>query len=121
MICKGLTSQLGLAVVAVLLLALGAAAFAHRIPSPQNAALDAYVLAGGDIATLCGKTGGGRKTGLTECPVCQMTGAAALPDPVSLAHDADLVVVVAVLASRESRAARPVRDPGRGLRAPPPV
>ena len=136
MICRGLTSQLGLAVVAVLVFAVGAMGFgpfgpagraaafqtaAFQTAAFETAALRAYVLAGGDRAAICGKAAEQRRCDHPACPACHLSGAAALPDTVPPPQPADLRLLADVAAPRESRIARQVRDPGRGLRAPPRV
>ncbi len=108
-----------LAFLAVLTFALVATGFAHRLPSTDDVAVDAFVLAGGDLADLCadGKSDGHQNH--RDCPACQMSGTADLPPVTSSVHDADLVFVAEVVAPRASRAVREVADPALGLRAPP--
>ena len=108
-----------LAVVAVLAFALVATGLAHRLPSPDGAALQAFVLAGGDLAGLCTDAEGTGATAKGDCPACRIAAAANLPAAAPLPHDADLILLATITAPRESRAVRPVLDPAHGLRAPP--
>lgn len=103
--------------VAVLLIALTAVGFAHRMPTAQNISAEAYVLAGGSLADLCSDSDG--MIAGADCPACHLVGAAALPEPQPAIRDADLIFVAEVVAPRESRALSMVLDPARGLRAPP--
>lgn len=108
-----------LALLAVLTVALVATGFAHRMPSTDDASLTAYVLAGGDLAELCGDLDGDGLPDHSDCPACQITGNADLPPASLTLRAADLAFVAQVVAPRESRAVRMVLDPARGLRAPP--
>lgn len=103
--------------LAAVTLALVATGFAHRVPTPDQAALEAFVLAGGDAADLC--SGADGLPDHPDCPACHIAGAAVLLAANSVVHDADLVFVAKVVAPRASRAVRAVLDPARGLRAPP--
>lgn len=108
-----------LILLTALTVALVATAFAHRMPSGDDTALQAFVLAGGDLADLCTDPDGDGPAAAVHCPACQIAGAVYLP-PASLGlRDADLIFVAAVVAPRESRAVRAVLDPARGMRAPP--
>ena len=111
----------GLAVVLLLACSLLATGFAHRVPGVAQAAFQAYVLAGGGAADLCiaGTGTGGDRHGHDQCPVCHLTGSAVLPDATPGIRDADLTFLAHVVQPCESRALRMVRDPARGLRAPP--
>lgn len=108
-----------LAVMVVLALALVATGFGHRMPSAGDLAQESYILAGGDLAGLCGDADGNGLPDHIDCPACHLTGNALPPDAPPALRDAGLVLLATVTAPRESRAARPVRDPARGLRAPP--
>jgi hypothetical protein len=107
------------ALVVAFAIALIATGFGHRIPSQADAAVEAYVLAGGDLADLCA---GADVDGLPDhgdCPACHIVATAELPEASLTLHDADLVFVAKVVAPRQSRAVRMVLDPARGMRAPP--
>ena len=92
---------------------------AHRMQSADSMALDAFVLAGGDLADLCDEPGGNGVGGRSDCPACHVAGTADVPAPALVPRKAELIVLAAVSAPRESRAQRPVRDPGHAMRAPP--
>ena len=105
--------------VTVMTLALVATGFAHRIPTAQDAMIQSYVLAGGDLADLCADTNGDGLPDHADCPACHIVASAELLDADLTLHDADLAFVAKVVAPRESRALRMVLDPARGMRAPP--
>ena len=107
------------ALMVLLTVALVATGFGHRMPSGTDTAIEAYVLAGGTAADLCGSPGDEGTLTQRDCPACQIVGAAALPDAPASIIQADLVFVATVIAPRESRALQRVLDPGRGMRAPP--
>ncbi|GHG96534.1 hypothetical protein [Pseudodonghicola xiamenensis] len=107
----------GVLLVMVLTIATGALGFAHRLPSADQQALDAYVLAGGNPADICGGAGGNRDD--HHCPACSLTGAVVPPDPVGLVHRAEYHYIAQIITPRENRAVRAVLDPALGLRAPP--
>ena len=103
--------------VALLTLALAATGFGHRMPTAQDAQLEVIAQMGG-LAEICADLNG---DGIPDddCPVCHLTGGAALPPATPSFIRADLAFVAEVAAPRESRAIRAVLDPARGLRAPP--
>lgn len=106
-------------VLTLLTIALVATGFAHRLPSADSAAMDAYVLAGGSLDDLCRDIDGDGKPDHGKCPACQIVGGAALTTgPVTL-HAAALRIVATVAAPGESRAVRAVQDPAHASRAPP--
>ena len=107
------------AVVAAFAIALTVTGFGHRIPSQADAAEQAYVLAGGDLADICGDIDGDGLPDHADCPACHIVATADLPASNLTLHDADLAFVAKVVAPRESRAVRVVLDPARGMRAPP--
>lgn len=113
---RGVPSWLGLALVAVLTLALVATGLAHRLPNP---AMEAYAAAGGDLNDLCGGTDGTSDMQGSDCPACHIAGAVILPSPAPAVRAADLVFVAEVVAPRESRALRHLDDPTRASRGPP--
>lgn len=107
-----------IALTLALLFALVGIGFAHRAPQPEEAAKLAFLMAGGSLADLCHDGGDDGQPG-RDCPACHLPAVvmvAALDVPVRVA---DLAFVAKVVAPRASRAARVVRDPGHGLRAPP--
>jgi hypothetical protein len=108
-----------LLVLAALTVALVATGFAHRLPSADDAALQAFLLTGGDLADLCSDADGDGRADHDDCPACQIAGGADLPPATLRLRDADLVFVATIVAPRESRAVRRILDPSRGLRAPP--
>jgi hypothetical protein len=107
------------AVVAAFAIALVATGFGHRIPSQSDAAEQAYVLAGGDLADICGDIDEDGLPDHADCPACHIVASADLPASNLTLRDADLAFVAKVVAPRESRAVRGVLDPARGMRAPP--
>ena len=110
---------LGLALVAALTVALAATGFGHRMPSDQQLAMDAYTLAGGKLADLCGGTDGSGTMAHQECPACHIAGAMVMPETAAAVRAADLVFVAEIVAPRESRALRHLAYPARTSRAPP--
>lgn len=108
----------GLAVVLALTLALVATGFAHHTPTADDAAKTAFLLAGGTAADLCDDMGDDLG-GSGDCPVCHLTATAVLPAADLPLLQAALEFERVVVAPRENRAARMVRDPARGMRAPP--
>ncbi|WP_106472571.1 hypothetical protein [Pukyongiella litopenaei] len=99
--------------------ALVATAYAHRIPNASDIAIEAYVLAGGDIANICGDPGSDNTVAHPDCPACRIAGSVLLPDAPQSMTDIDFVFVATVVAPRERRAILTVLDPARGMRAPP--
>ncbi|MCU0904086.1 MAG: hypothetical protein MUE83_09455 [Tabrizicola sp.] len=99
--------------------ALSATGFAHHVPSKNESALQAYVLAGGDLGDLCADEDGDGLPDHADCPACHIVASLDLPAADLTLRDADLAFVVKVVAPRESRAVRGVLDPARGMRAPP--
>jgi hypothetical protein len=79
----------------------------------------AFVLAAGDRADICsdGEDTGHRGHG--DCLACQLVGAPAIPGSDARLVLSEMPVVLRVVPTRESRSIRKVRDPCRGLRAPP--
>jgi hypothetical protein len=102
-----------------LAVAFAATGFAHRIPTVEDAFLQSYLLAGGDLADLCMDADGDGLPEHADCPACHIVATADLPGANLTLHDADLAFVAKVVAPRESRAVRGVLDPARGMRAPP--
>lgn len=100
-------------------IALALTGFIHHVPTTDEAARAAFALASGDLDDVCGDPDAPGQTGHPDCPACHIVGTATVP-PVSISlRDADLILVARVIAPRESRAARTVLDPARGMRAPP--
>ena len=113
------TRFIGLALFSMLVAALVASGAGHRFASADSVALDAYVLAGGDLADLCDETGGAGMDGQSGCPACHIVGTAEVPMPGLVLRKAEVRLGAAGTAPRESRAQRQVLDPGHALRAPP--
>ena len=113
------TGSIGLALLSMLVAALMVSGAAHRMPTADSVALDAFVLAGGDLADLCGEPGGKGMGGQSDCPACHGVGTAEIAAPGLVPRKAELIVEAAMTAPQESRTRRPVRDPGHAMRAPP--
>ncbi len=109
----------GLALVALLTVALVATAFAHRLPSPQDQALQAYVASGGLMADLCTEPGEEGSHPSSDCPACQIASNLLPPMTAPALRKADLVFVATVVAPRESRALRHLPDPAHSSQSPP--
>ena len=107
-----------IALMLALTFALVGVGFAHRVPHPDDAGKIAFLMAGGTLGDVC-HDGGDDGAAKGDCPACHLQAAMMLPDSTPSIRQADLVFVAKVVAPRESRAARRVRDPARGLRAPP--
>ena len=105
-----------LALVAFVALALAATGFGHHLPKAQDLAREAYVLAGGSAADLCGTTSA---VGRGDCPACQITGGTDLPPQALAPHPADLRLILALAAPRVSSAIIPAPGQGPGPRGPP--
>lgn len=107
----------GLVLWPVLALALAMAGFARPVPNAALSALEAFALAGGDIAALCGDGDG--RADHDGCPACHVAGVALLPDAGRAPNALDLRFGEPTTAPR-ARAAAPGRiDPAHRLRAPP--
>ncbi|MFP1645773.1 hypothetical protein [Pontitalea aquivivens] len=113
------SSLSGLAVVVAVAFALLATGFAHRAPTVDDALLEAYALSYGSVETLCGDIDGDGVADRSACSACRIVGVTNLPVADLSLRDADLIVIATVVAPRANRAARMVRDPALGLRAPP--
>lgn len=109
----------GMVLLAVLTLALVATGFAHRLPSQQDSAVQAYLAAGGTLADLCADTNGNGDIGHPDCIACQIASTLMPSSGTLTLRAADLVFVAAVVAPRESRALRHVPDPARSSQSPP--
>lgn len=109
---------IGIVLTLVLGVALVASTFAHRMPAPQDTALAAYVLAGGDLDDLC-DAGSGKSLTQTDCDACRLVGAAVLPPPEPGFVAVERAFAATVLIPSRSVAARAPRDPALGNRAPP--
>lgn len=107
----------GLLLLMVLGLALTASGFAHRAPSIQDERLESYVLAGGDLAEICGMAG--MSGGADDCPFCTLAANPPAPLP-ELRLGQDLPAMARSLVSPE--AVHPFvarRDCSRLTRGPP--
>jgi hypothetical protein len=109
----------GMVFLAILTVALVATAFAHRMPSAQDAAVQDYVAAGGALADLCGNAEGKGDAAHRDCPACSIASNVLPVSGTPRVTDADLVFVASVVAPRESRALRHVPDPSRSSQSPP--
>lgn len=105
--------------IALLSIALVATAFAHKIPTASDLALDAYVLAGGSMADLCGDGDGDGAMAHRDCQACSIIGTAMLPDAPQAVTRVNYAYVATIVAPRAARAIRTVLDPARAMRAPP--
>jgi hypothetical protein len=114
---NGLRS-LGFVVTTILALALIAVGFGHRMPSAEDARVEAFVLAGGDLSDICGDIGDG-SVAHRPCPACQIVSAIALPENAGPVRPAELRLLAEVAAEEDPAAITFRRDPARGLRAPP--
>lgn len=73
-------------IAALVLVALTLSSFGHRTLSPADEAqADAYILAGGDWASLCGESGDPLST-TAKCMACVIAHNCALPTPVLAAR-----------------------------------
>jgi hypothetical protein len=104
-------------VLAVLLAGLG---FAHRPgTSSSDARLAAYVSAGGSLSDLCDADGSaGFHRGL-PCDACRLAGVAILPDAPPLPGADAHSPVPRLGLGGTGRGPAFLRDPSRGVRAPP--
>lgn len=119
MVAAALTRLKGMVLLAVLTVALVATGFGHRLPSFQDAALEAYVSAGGVLADLCAEDGGKGGAAHVDCPVCHVVANLGPVPCRARISDADLILVATVVAPRESRALRHLPDPSRSSQSPP--
>lgn len=110
----------GLIVLTMLTVSTAACGFAHRAPSAEAERIAAAALAGLDVADVCAGERGDIH-GLTPDAGCHLDGAVRLLPAPGAVRAARFIRVRTVPAPRESRAIRPVLDPGRGWRAPPRV
>jgi hypothetical protein len=107
-----------IALTLALLFALAGIGFAHRAPQLDDAGKLAFLMAGGTLADVCDEGGDAGMAG-GDCPACHLPAVVMVPAVDLPVLVAELAFVAKVIAPRESRAARSVRDPGHGLRAPP--
>ncbi len=105
-----------LALLVALAVSLTATAYAHRAPSPQDAAL-AFILANG--GEICGQDGHGGHMPRSDCAACQIAAALQLPVPSGLPLRLVLPIPAPMLAAPVPRAAARVLDPGHGPQGPP--
>lgn len=102
-----------------LTIALVALGMGHRYGDPaQSAALEAYALAGGDLADLCGGADGKAMAG-GHCPVCHVAGTMLLPDPSMPVQAAGFGRFAEISVMPQTASHPRARDPANGLRAPP--
>lgn len=92
--------------------------FAHKAPQARDNQIQAAALQGYDISDICAGDLGDIHSS-SSCPACNPDNGGVMPDPVGLVWNADFQFARSVIAPRESRAVRAVRDPALGLRGPP--
>lgn len=109
----------GVALVALLAIALGIVSFGHRAPMQQDTTVEAFLLSGFAMADLCGSAGTGKTASTLPCLACTTTGPALVPTSACVVRDADMQVVAAVFAPRARQTVPAVHDPARAPRAPP--
>ncbi|MFT3689097.1 hypothetical protein [Paenirhodobacter sp.] len=100
----------------VLLAGLAAMGFAHRAPSVAEARLAAAELEGVSAADLCGDLS---QPYHHDCPACHLSGPVPVPGAAGAVWHAPLRLLAVLRFAGENETVRPVRDPARGLRAPP--
>ena len=105
--------------MALVTVALVATGFAHRMPSPDNRAMELALANGLTAADLCGDTSPGQPHADPHCLACQIAGAADLPPDLSGLQDLDLVFLATIAAPRESRLVARVLDPANSPQGPP--
>ncbi len=108
-----------LALWPLVVVALALAGGARPVPVAALSALQAFALAGGDIAAICGDADGDGRTDHDGCPACHPAGVALLPDAGRVPNDADLRIGEPATAPRVLASARGRIDPAHRLRAPP--
>lgn len=109
----------GFCLTLILMVALGLVGLAHRVPGPGAVARDAFLLAGGDLSTLCGSTHDDGQAARMDCPACQLVKAFDLPRLTSLHREAGLRRQAAAIAPRAEPVVWRAPDPAHRLRAPP--
>lgn len=109
----------GVALVALLAIALGIVGFGHRAPMQQDAAIEAFLLSGFSMADLCGSSGSEESATSVPCLACTPPAPALIPASACVVRNADLLVVAAVFAPRARQTVPAVHDPARAPRAPP--
>ncbi len=116
---QSLRSAFGMLLVLVLTLGLGLAGARHHVTEPETAAAQAaFVMAGGDLADICGDIG---QTGHPDCPLCHLVATADLPAPGALLRHADLRLVAEIVLPSLTYAARAALDPASPAQGPPTV
>jgi len=106
-----------LVLVLGLCLAFVTAAFAHRLPTPADLAVQSWIIAGGDLSDLCGDPDDGAVAG--ECLFCVLAASSLLPDPVAPLRDADLRLLAQIVLPQIDRAAHSPRGMTFDPRGPP--
>jgi hypothetical protein len=119
MLPQPLRRAFGALVVLVLALGLGLAGSRHHVTDPETAAAQAaFLMAGGDLADICGDVGTGSHP---DCPLCHLVATVGLSDPSSLLRDADLRLVAEIVLPSLTYAARAAHDPASPAQGPPTV
>lgn len=119
MLCAVLLRAKGMVLLAVLTVALVATGFAHRLPNAEDAAVQAYVAAGGALTDLCGDVSGKGDVAPADCPACHIASNMMPAPGTPSIRDADLIFVATIVAPRESRALRHLSDPSHSSQSPP--
>lgn len=110
--------SLGIVVLTLLTLALGAAGHAHHVPSPEDNAIQAYLLAGGDLEALCDGRGHDH-VALPGCPVCHLVDAAIVPPPAGTLLDLPRRLLALAEAPPPAPGLAAPRDPSHSQTGPP--
>lgn len=97
-----------------------AVAFAHRAPSRDQLARDAFVLAGGDLSSVCGSGDIGDQAGHgQDCAACQLGASMLMPEPCANPVSVNFVFEAKIIAPRAARARNRPLNPANRMRAPP--
>jgi hypothetical protein len=116
-ILRPLQSALSALLVLVLALGLGLAGARHHVgDTDSSAAQVAFLMAGGDLADICGDLG---QNPHPDCPLCHLVAVADMPKPAGLLHDADLRLVAEIVLPALAYSARTAHDPARPSQGPP--
>lgn len=108
---------LGLAFLALAVLALATGMTARPVPSEMDLRLEAWVMAGGALDDLCGDHGADHGGG--HCPLCNLAAPAGLPPVTAHLLDAEQRILASIVLPQIRRAAGHARDPAIPKRGPP--
>lgn len=78
--------QFRLVLILALTFAFAVAGSAHRVPSPADASVNAFLEAGGSLDDLCGD---GPFADGSSCDICRLVASFTLPDPAGMPQRAD--------------------------------